>query len=117
VRVLKDAAEHFPAWRAAIGAAERSILFECYIFQNDEIGRGFVAALVERVRAGVSVRVIYDWLGTSGARSLFRPLVEAGGEVRCFNPPRLDSPIGWLTRDHRKMLAVDGRVDSSPGCA
>ena len=110
VRVLRDAAENFPAWRAAIGAAERSILFECYIFQNDEVGRGFVAALVERVRAGVSVRVIYDWLGTSGARSLVRPLVEAGGEVRCFNPPRLDSPIGWLTRDHRKMLAVDGRV-------
>ncbi len=42
--------------------------------------------------------------------SLFEPLVQAGGEVCCFNPPRLDSPLGWLTRDHRKMLAVDGRV-------
>jgi cardiolipin synthase len=30
--------------------------------------------------------------------------------VRVFNPPRLDSPIGWLTRDHRKSIAVDGRV-------
>ncbi len=33
-----------------------------------------------------------------------------GVEVRCYNPPRLDSPIGWLSRDHRKMLAVDGEV-------
>ncbi len=29
-------------------------------------------------------------------------------EVRCFNPPRLDSPLGWLSRDHRKVLVVDG---------
>ncbi|HSC95525.1 MAG TPA: phospholipase D-like domain-containing protein [Burkholderiales bacterium] len=110
VRVLRDAAENYPAWLAAIRAAERSVLFECYIFRDDEVGREFVAALVERARAGVAVRVIYDWLGTSGARSLFRPLVDAGGEVRCFNPPRFDSPLGLLTRDHRKMIAVDGRV-------
>ena len=37
-------------------------------------------------------------------------VVEAGGEVRAFNPPRLGSPIGWLTRDHRKVIAVDGRI-------
>jgi cardiolipin synthase len=110
VRVLKDATENYPAWLDAIRAAERSVLFECYIFRDDEVGRDFVDALVERVRGGVSVRVIYDWLGTSGARSLFRPLVEVGGEVRCFNPPRFDSPLGLLTRDHRKMVAVDGRV-------
>jgi cardiolipin synthase len=30
--------------------------------------------------------------------------------VRRFNPPRLDSPLGWLMRDHRKLLAVDGEV-------
>jgi cardiolipin synthase len=110
VRVLRDADENFPAWLEAIRRAERSIFFECYIFENDEVGREFVAALVERARAGVDVRVIYDWLGTSGARSLFRPLVEGGGVVRCFNPPRLGSPIGWLTRDHRKSIAVDGRI-------
>jgi cardiolipin synthase len=37
-------------------------------------------------------------------------LTQAGGEVRCFNPPRLDSPLGWLSRDHRKMIALDGQV-------
>ena len=30
--------------------------------------------------------------------------------MRCYNPPRLDSPLGWLSRDHRKMLAVDGQI-------
>jgi cardiolipin synthase len=37
-------------------------------------------------------------------------LTEAGVEVRAYNPPRLDSPFGWVSRDHRKMLGVDGTV-------
>jgi phosphatidylserine/phosphatidylglycerophosphate/cardiolipin synthase-like enzyme len=31
-------------------------------------------------------------------------------EVRCYNPPRLDQPLGWIGRDHRKCLVVDGEV-------
>ena len=30
--------------------------------------------------------------------------------MRCYNPPRFDSPFGWLSRDHRKMLAIDGEI-------
>jgi cardiolipin synthase len=110
VRILKDAVENFPAWLEAIRAAERTVYFESYIIGDDRVGREFVQALAERARAGVRVRLLYDWLGTRASRSLFAPLVAAGGAVRVFNPPRLDSPIGWLTRDHRKSIAVDGRV-------
>ena len=39
----------------------------------------------------------------------------AGVEVRCYNPPRFDSPLGWLSRDHRKMLSVDRRVSFISG--
>lgn len=112
VRVLKDATENYPAWLEAIHAAAHKVYFENYIVADDRIGREFVAALASKTRAGVRVRAIYDWLGAVGAasRQLWRPLIDAGGEVRCFNPPRLDNPFGWLTRDHRKMIAVDGRV-------
>jgi cardiolipin synthase len=37
-------------------------------------------------------------------------LIEAGAELRVFNPPRLDSPLGWLARNHRKTIAIDGHV-------
>jgi len=112
VRILRDAGENYPAWLAAIAGARRSVLFENYIIADDATGREFAAVLCERARAGVAVRVIHDWMGGIGVGSsrLLRPLVEAGGEVRCFNAPRLDSPFGWLTRDHRKMVAVDGEV-------
>lgn len=111
-RVLRDAAENYPAWLEAIRQAEQRIHFECYIIHEDETGIEFAEALAERAREGVHVRLIYDWLGALGAasRRLWRRMSEAGVEVRCFNPPRFDSPFGWLSRDHRKMLAVDGRV-------
>ena len=112
VRILSDAAENFPAWMEAIESAERLIYFECYIISDDETGRRFADALAAKARAGVKVRLLYDWIGCwreSGAR-YYRGMREAGVEIRCYNPPKIDSPFGWLIRDHRKMLAVDGRI-------
>lgn len=112
VRLLKDARENYPAWLKAIKEAEKRIHFECYIIHDDEVGREFAEALAARAVEGVRVRLIYDWLGALGAssRRLWRQLSSAGVEVRCFNPPRFESPFGWLSRDHRKMLAVDGQL-------
>jgi cardiolipin synthase A/B len=110
--LLRDGTENYPAWFEAIGSARRTIHFENYIIRNDGIGRQLTAALMERARAGVRVRLLYDWLGSFSKvpRRLWRELRQAGVEVRSFNPPRIESPFGWLSRDHRKMLSVDGRV-------
>lgn len=112
VRVLKDAAEHFPAMLAAIESAERSIFLEMYIISDDETSRPFAEVIAAKARDGVRVRLQYDWLGTlTGAgHRFFGPLRDAGVQVRAFNPPRLDAPFGWLRRNHRKTLCVDGRV-------
>nr|WP_246356823.1 phospholipase D-like domain-containing protein [Pyxidicoccus fallax] len=112
VRVLLDAKENYPAWLEAIRAARHSIFFENYIIAEDEVGREFAEALKERARAGVKVRLIRDWLGSrsEASRAFWRALQDAGVEVRVFNPPRFGSPLGWLSRDHRKMLAMDGEV-------
>jgi len=112
VRLLKDAGENFPAWIAAIHAAERSIFFESYIVADDATGREFRDALAARARAGVRVHVLHDWLGSTGRlfKGFWRSLEAAGASVRAFNPPRFDSPLGWLSRDHRKSICIDGRV-------
>ena len=112
VRLLVDAAENYPAWLEAIGRAEHYIHFESYIVHDDRAGALFADALVERAKAGVRVRVVYDWLGAVGAtpRAFWYRLEDAGVEVRAFNPPTLWRPLAWMARDHRKMLAVDGRV-------
>ncbi|MDX2034962.1 MAG: phospholipase D-like domain-containing protein [Blastocatellia bacterium] len=112
VGILRDAEENYPAWLGAIHRAEKTIHFESYILRDDNLGSEFAAALAARARAGVKVRLISDWLGGLGkvSRRFRRWLTSAGIEVRSFNPPFFDSPFGWLSRDHRKLLTVDGRV-------
>jgi cardiolipin synthase len=112
VRLLRDAAENYPAWLAAIASARRTVHFENYLVHDDDVGRRFADALRAKAREGVAVRVVYDWFGCLGkARARFwRHLTEAGAEVRCYNPPHLSQPLGWIGRDHRKGLVVDGRV-------
>lgn len=49
------------------------------------------------------------------SRAAGAPLVP-GNNVRLLRDARenLDSPFGWVSRDHRKMLAVDGHLDGDP---
>ncbi|MBN2371867.1 MAG: cardiolipin synthase B [Vicinamibacteria bacterium] len=112
VRLLRDARENYPAWLDAIASAKRHVHFESYIIHEDDTGRQFADALVGKAQDGVHVRLVYDWIGGFGnaSRRFWNRLRAGGVEVRCYNPPRLDSPFGWLSRDHRKMLSVDAQV-------
>lgn len=117
VGLLKDARQNYPAWLNAIGKAKRHVHFESYIIHEDEAGHEFARALSAKAREGVPVRLLYDWMGGFGktSRHFWNQLRAAGIEVRCYNPPKLESPLGWLSRDHRKMLAVDGEVGFKSG--
>ena len=112
LRLLRDGAENYPAWLEAIAGARHSVCFENYIFASDEVGHRFRDALAAKAREGVAVRVLYDWMGClmKTRPGFWRPLRRAGAEVRCFNRPRLDSPFGWLSRNHRKTISVDGEI-------
>ncbi|HET9332752.1 MAG TPA: phospholipase D-like domain-containing protein [Gemmatimonadota bacterium] len=112
VWLLRDASENYPAWFDAIAAAERYVYFENYIIRDDASGARLADALSERAGAGVKVRLLYDWGGALGKTSgrYWEALRAAGVEVRCFNPFRLTSPLGWVCRNHRKSLVVDGRA-------
>ena len=117
VELQIDAPAAYAAWLAAIHSARYRILLENYIVRDDSVGREFLGALVERARAGVSVHVICDWLGCLGqsSRKFWRPLIEAGGMVRRYNPLQFVSPFGWIYRDHRKLLVVDRDVAFAGG--
>jgi len=110
-QLLIDAAAHYEAWLAAIRGAKERVLLENYIIRDDAVGQEFREALVACAQRGVFVAVVYDWLGCKGqSRDRFwAPLRAAGGQVRSFNPPQLGKPFGWVSRDHRKLLVVDGQ--------
>ena len=112
VRLLKNGEENYPAWLAAIRAAKHYVHFENYIVHDDDVGRMFADALAAKAMEGVTVRLVYDWFGCLGkaSRGFWNRLRDGGVEVRCFNRMRWHSPLGWLSRDHRKTLSVDGEV-------
>jgi cardiolipin synthase len=112
VRLLEDGRENYPAWLAAIRSARAHVHFEIYFIEDDETGREFADALAAKAGAGVPVRILHDWMGglNRAGRRFWKALRAAGVEVRCYNPPRLARPLAWLSRDHRKMLAVDDQV-------
>jgi cardiolipin synthase A/B len=112
VRLLCDAAGNYPAWLSAIDSAQTTIHLEIYIFADDRTGSRFAEAILRAVRRGVSCRILYDWLGCRPRtrESFWAKLREAGVAVQCYNPPRLDNPLGWLSRNHRKLLCVDSRI-------
>ena len=116
VTLLFDGPEIYPAMLSRIAAATRSILLDSYIIRSDATGKEFAGLLAERARAGVRVRILADWFGSMSTRaSYWRALRAAGASVRLFNPPRLLHLRGNLTRDHRKLLVVDGETALTGG--
>ena len=112
IRLLRDGDENYPAWLEAIDSAKKTVHFENYIIRDDDIGERFADALIAKAKEGVPVRLLYDWMGalTETGNAYWQRMQEGGVDVRCFNPPRFDSPLGWLSRLHRKSLCVDGSV-------
>lgn len=110
VSLLQDGPETFAAMFELIATAQRFVHFENYIIRADSTGWRFAEALAARARAGITVRVLYDWLGCiSTPGKLWHYLRAAGCEVRCFNPPTLYRPLRLISRDHRKLVVADRR--------
>ena len=116
VTILIDGHETYAAMHAQIAAATHRIHFENYIIHDDAVGMGFAEALIAKAKAGVVVRVLYDWAGSFSTSSRFwRMLRDGGVDVRAFGPPRLADPLVFFARDHRKLLVVDGRMGVTGG--
>jgi len=118
VRVYASGDETYDALVEAIGSARRHVHCEYYIFEPDRAGARIRDALAERARAGVTVRLLVDAVGSSRlSRRFTAPLREAGGEVVRFNRPLLGRALRGLAnfRSHRKIVVVDGRVGFTGG--
>ncbi len=108
--LLSDGAAIFSAVDELIASAERFIHFENYIIRSDATGWRVSRALAARAHDGVAVRVLFDAVGSRRtSRRLWRFLKDQGVEVRRFRPLFSSGLVKGLQRDHRKLVAVDGR--------
>jgi len=116
ITALQNGDEIFPAMLTAIRQARRTITFETYIYWSGDIGQQFAAALSERARAGVKVRLMLDWLGSEKmSDSLLDSMRAAGIEIERYHPVKWYSLGRLNNRTHRKVLIVDGTVGFTGG--
>ena len=95
-----------------VARAQDYVLFQFYMFHDDQLGRQVQAALIERAKAGVRVYVLYDEIGSGGLpRSYVESLRAAGVQVSSFKPTQGAGNRFQLNfRNHRKMVVVDGKT-------
>ena len=111
VLLLEDGKQTYEAMLKAIRGARHHVHLETYIYEADETGTLFADALIEKARAGVKVRVIYDAVGSiKTPKEFFKRMSDGGVELLEFNPIGKGGIDELNQRDHRKLTIVDGRV-------
>ncbi|PYQ17032.1 MAG: cardiolipin synthase B [Acidobacteria bacterium] len=111
IEVLTNGDVFYEAELEAIRTARDSVHLEAYIFQRGEVTRRFLAAMAERARAGVAVRVVLDAVGCFlTTRRYLAPLIAAGGHIEFYHPIRWYNLPRINNRTHRELLIIDGRV-------
>ncbi len=113
---LENGDEIFPAMLDAIHGARRTITFETYIYWSGGIGDALAKALEERAKAGVEVKVILDWAGSSKmGDDMVAGLKQAGVQVEKYHPLRWYNVAKFNNRTHRKLLVIDGTTGFTGG--
>ena len=116
VRALQNGDEIFPEMLLAIRSAHCSVTFETFIYWAGEVGEAFSEALSERARAGIPVRVIIDWFGSSKMdQPLLDGMRDAGVRLHRYRPLNWYNLGRMNNRTHRKLLVVDGRIGFTGG--
>ncbi|MDR3534650.1 MAG: phospholipase D-like domain-containing protein [Rhodopila sp.] len=120
VTLLAGGVLAFQAMFQAMSSARDSINLEYFILADVESGGVRLSEiLLDRLRKGVRVNMIYDSYGsrdTPGA--FFDAMRQAGAKVIAFNPlDPLAVRAGWSPndRDHRKIMVVDGLIGFTGG--
>ncbi|WFM70646.1 phospholipase D-like domain-containing protein [Halomonas sp. CKK8] len=107
--LLPEAALFLPSMFAAVDRARHSVLIELYLMESGRLASALIGALVRAAERGVSVMLLLDGYGAMGLATADRQRLEAGGvALRFFNPLGMQSLVRNLTRDHRKLVVVDG---------
>ena len=120
VTLLMSGQEKFDDLFKAIDQARSSIHMEYFNFRNDSINRELVSHLAPKVKEGVEVRLLYDAFGNMSNNSPMRKkdiaaIRALGIEIYQFDPIRFPFVNHVWSRDHRKIVVIDGCVAYTGG--
>jgi phosphatidylserine/phosphatidylglycerophosphate/cardiolipin synthase-like enzyme len=109
--LLESSEQYFERMALAIDDAQTYVLLEMYLVESGLVAGRFIETFVNAAHRGVSVKIVLDGFGSLDlAKADRRRLIDAGVELRIFNPVLLRKRLRNFMRDHRKLLLVDGEV-------
>lgn len=110
LELLQDAAQKYPRFIADIEQAQHSIHLEYYVWAADAFTEKLKCILIDKVKAGVEVRVLFDPIGSFGDLSwkYIREMRAGGIKMYPFSPIYFFHTIGY--RNHRKIAVIDGKI-------
>lgn len=120
VTLLLTGQEKFDDLFTAIKQAKSSIHLEYFNFRNDSIANQLFNLLADKVKEGVEVRALFDAFGNMSNNKPLRKkelknLRERGIEIYEFDPIRFPWVNHVFTRDHRKIVVIDGSIAYTGG--
>lgn len=120
VVLLMSGQEKFDDMFKAIRQAKSSVHLEYFNFRNDSIASLLFDILKQKAAEGVEVRALFDGFGNdSNNRPLkkehIKELRENGIQIYEFDPLRFPWINHVFTRDHRKIVVIDGNVAYTGG--
>ncbi|MEC1376248.1 cardiolipin synthase [Heyndrickxia oleronia] len=112
VEIFIDGDDKFQSLFEDIRKAKDHIHLLYYIVRDDLLGQKLVELLTIKAKEGVTVRFVYDDMGSRRLpRKFFKSLIDAGGQVASFFPakiPMLNLRVNF--RNHRKLAIIDGNI-------
>lgn len=98
-------------------SAKKFIFMEFYIIDEGLMWDSILEILIEKVKEGVEVKLLYDDIGCMAtlAGNYTKRLRKLGIDAHKFNKviPRLT--VAYNNRDHRKILVIDGQIGYTGG--
>lgn len=108
----------YPEIIKELKTAKKFIFFEYFIIERGKFFDEIYEILKEKAKEGVDVRMIYDDFGSNAkVHSLFFVEARKAG-IKCFpfNRMRPALDIRQNSRNHRKILVIDGVIGFTGGC-
>lgn len=120
VTLLMDGQEKFDDLFKAIHQARHSVHLEYFNFRNDSIAQLLFGLLAQKAREGVEVRALFDAFGNaSNNRPLKKRHLDSirahGIQIYQFDPIRFPWINHVFSRDHRKIVVIDGQIAYTGG--
>lgn len=107
----------FPQLLEDLRSAKKFIFLEFYIIEEGLMWNSILDILLEKVKEGVEVKLLYDDIGCMATLkgNYSKRLRKLGIDAHKFNKvvPRLT--VAYNNRDHRKILVIDGQIGYTGG--